>query len=391
MRLLFTPKSAYDDFHENAKFRMVWQVSAIMAVALFGLFVMHFIHGEQGWITSLIGCVIASTNLVVLKITGKYKLVAYWSVIGATLLCIALLFIEEDSHIAADTMWCLLVGIFSYYLFDFKIGGLFLSITLISLSLYLLFEDDPTKYFVTDTIQRRTFVAINVLLVGATFGVVLHKMTVESKRTIELYGKQLDQNEILVKEIHHRVKNNLQVISSLLKLQSYEISNSELKGEFEDAVGRIRSMALIHEKMYQKDLAEINIKDYFETLSSEISNSLEVNTEIKVNVKSDFTSVDSKGLVPLSLIFNELMTNSIKHGFKGKDKGVIDVSFHHNKDSIHLSYSDDGTWIEPAKEESFGLEIVRILTEQLDGKCERKTSDKTEFHFQFPIESISFS
>lgn len=151
-------------------------------------------------------------------------------------------------------------------------------------------------------------------------------------------------------------------------------------------------MALIHEKMYQKeDLADISIKDYFDSLSQEISKTSHVSTQITIEVNSTFATIDSKSLVPISLIFNELMTNSVKHGFKNKPHGKIKVDFYSKGDVFKFDYCDDGEWIEPKREDSFGLEIIRILTEQLDGEFEREINEHTVYHFTFQKSTILFS
>lgn len=389
MSLFTPPKTNYTDFQDIGKFRMVWHASITLTIVCALLFIMHIVT-ETNWITSFLAFVVSVLTVVWLKYTLKYKLAAYWSAFISVLLCQALIFLVEDSNIIADTLWCVLVAFFSFYLLNAIIGTLILTVNITSLILGIYFTDQGILQHSAEVSSLG--VAINILLVGAGITFIIYKITKDAHLVVRLYEKQLEQNEVLVKEIHHRVKNNLQVISSLLKLQLNEIEDRSVQSEFEDAIGRIRSMALIHEKMYQKeDLADISIKDYFDSLSQEISKTSHVSTQITIEVNSTFATIDSKSLVPISLIFNELMTNSVKHGFKHKPHGKIKVDFYSEGDVFKFDYCDDGEWIEPKREDSFGLEIIRILTEQLDGEFEREINEHTVYHFTFQKSTILFS
>ena len=192
--------------------------------------------------------------------------------------------------------------------------------------------------------------------------------------------------------MHHRVKNNLQIISSLLKLQSFETESEEVKNHFNEAIGRIRSMALIHEKMYSNnDLSEINLESYLINLSKDICESMNANDDLMVKIQSELKRVDIKSMVPISLIFNELITNSLKHGIKDITDAKITITVTSNERLTEIYYSDNGTWIAPKKTATFGLELLETLASQLDGFVERSIENGTNYHFTFKTESLFYT
>lgn len=393
MKRFLPPKTNYNDLRDVGKYNLLWNISLSLIPVFLILLCIHIIFDDKSWSTSLGGLLVGSINVFALYKTRKYYHVAIWTTIIAVLLCQAVIFLIDDSHIISDSMWAIIIAFFTFFIFGIAWGSFVMAVNLFGLVYKNIFlTGGQTFGFEQVYFKDYLGLIINVVFVGAVLCYIIYQLVRDTNKVIDLYKSQIDKNDVLVKEIHHRVKNNLQVISSLLKLQSDDIGNEDLKGEFDDAIGRIRSMALIHEKMYQKeDLSDINIREYFDALANEITRSQEVTTKVKVNIKSNLVSVESKSLVPLSLIFNELMTNSVKHGFKNKNEGEIEVSFYSNDGSVMLNYSDNGKWIEPINKDSFGLEIIKILTEQLEGKCVRNTENKTEFQFTFPSTSISFN
>ncbi|MBK6526227.1 MAG: sensor histidine kinase [Crocinitomicaceae bacterium] len=198
-----------------------------------------------------------------------------------------------------------------------------------------------------------------------------------------LVQAQNEEKTIMLKEIHHRVKNNLQVITSLLRLQSREIDDEKTKAQFQDAVQRIIAMSLIHEKMYQNEnLSKIDLKDYLDTLAIDLIKTYADNIHVTLDISSKLDRLGNNTLVPVALIFNELISNSLKHAFQERDQGKITVElFPREKNMFELMYKDDGIWSEPSKEGSFGLELIETLTEQLDGKVTRTNENGTVYRF----------
>ena len=187
--------------------------------------------------------------------------------------------------------------------------------------------------------------------------------------------RSLREKETLLKEIHHRVKNNLLVVSSILEMQEEEGEDSEINRVLRVSQDRIRSMALIHEKLYRSDtLAEVDFAGYLEQLVERLVFSYSVNRDgIDVVVEAEPLQLNVETATPLGLIVNELVTNSLKHAFAAGDSGEVRVRFYQSGDGAYtLSVSDNGRGLPQNFEidhaESLGLQIVSLLTRQLDAK-----------------------
>ncbi len=200
----------------------------------------------------------------------------------------------------------------------------------------------------------------------------------------------LKEKEILLKEIHHRVKNNLQVVASMLHLQAGYIKDREARTLFEESQKRIESMALLHEKLYQaKDLARIDFREYVVDLAS---NLLALNTDkserIEMKVDIEGVILDVNNSIPCGLIINELVSNALAHAFQDGGKGQITIGMHNSSDNrIRLSVSDNGAGfpedLDFKNTASLGMQLVNSLVNQLDGLIELDRSKGTAFRIEF--------
>ena len=191
------------------------------------------------------------------------------------------------------------------------------------------------------------------------------------KAKLELANARI---RVLIKEIHHRVKNNLQVIASLLRLQGSTIEDHDLQQVFDQSQSRVTSMALIHEKLYKgDDLAQLDLALYLKELFAElvdlnsVSGTIRYRTTIEPGLQLDLNT-----MVPLGLILNELITNSFKHAFKGRSGGNIELAIHRvDGGDIDLQYRDDGVGIPQEKllndGATLGVSLIESLVEQLNG------------------------
>lgn len=211
------------------------------------------------------------------------------------------------------------------------------------------------------------------------------------KNAEEKLRQALDEKEALLKEIHHRVKNNLQVISSLLKLQAEKTTNGDAQDALLGGINRIKSMAIIHEKLYQsQDLAWINMGEYLEELVNSLLVSYGKRAE-KVDVQFDIAQV-SLGIdkaIPCALIVNELVTNSLKHAFPEARKGKINIGLlPATSESYELTVSDNGIGmsenLDLSSMETLGLQLVDMLVRQLRGSMKLKIKHGTKFRIRFP-------
>src|SRR5579884_79690 len=212
----------------------------------------------------------------------------------------------------------------------------------------------------------------------------------ERKQAEEQIKASLEEKEVLLREIHHRVKNNLQVISSLLDLQSRYISDEQSNNIFKESQSRIKSMAFVHEKLYQsKDLARINLAEYIRDLATNLFHSYGVSsTAIKLKITADDTLLDINTAVPLGLVINELVSNSLKHGFPKEREGKINIELRSdNNGKFTLTVSDNGVGfskdLDFQNTKSLGLRLVRTLTDQLKGNIEIRSNGGTEFKIIF--------
>lgn len=199
----------------------------------------------------------------------------------------------------------------------------------------------------------------------------------------------LKEKEVLLKEIHHRVKNNMQIISSLISLQSDYADNESTIKMFEDSKNRIRSMALIHEKLYQsEDISLIDFSDYIESLAGrllEVYGVAGMGIELHINAENIFLSIDSA--IPCGLIINELVSNSVKHAFPEGRLGAVAIDMNRQDGNYVLMVTDNGVGfpenIDFRNTESLGLQIVQTLTSQLGGKIELESNGGTRFKIIF--------
>ena len=199
--------------------------------------------------------------------------------------------------------------------------------------------------------------------------------------------RSLAEKEVLLKEVHHRVKNNLQIISSLLWMQSRQV-NGEVLDMFEDSQSRVQTMALIHEQLYQSpDLAQIDFEQYLQTLMRSLLRSYGMSGAIALDINVNAPPLTIDIALPCGLIVSELVSNALKYAFPARQSGKIRIDFSSDA-ALVLSVSDNGIGLPQdldfRNSASLGLLVVCDLTEQLDGTIELNRTDGTTFTITFP-------
>ncbi|NYB51279.1 MAG: PAS domain S-box protein [Methanobacteriaceae archaeon] len=215
-------------------------------------------------------------------------------------------------------------------------------------------------------------------------------LAIQRKRYEEQINKSLDEKDLLIREIHHRVKNNMQIISSILNLQSFAVSDPQLLDILKQNQNRIKSMAMIHEKLYQShNLVKIDFGDYLRSLTADIyytysitAEGFEMDLDFEPNI---FLNIETS--IPCGLIYSELLSNCIKHAYPEGGKGKISAEFKRVGEDLMLRVSDDGVGlpdeIDFRHTQSLGLQLVTSLVKQLDGTIELDKSQGTSFTVKF--------
>ncbi|WP_135613245.1 histidine kinase dimerization/phosphoacceptor domain -containing protein [Methanococcoides sp. AM1] len=202
-------------------------------------------------------------------------------------------------------------------------------------------------------------------------------------------AEEVRKKDTLLKEIHHRVKNNLQVISSLLNLQSRNFNDEKVIDAFRESQSRVRSMAIAHQKLYQsKDLASIDIGDYIKKLTTYLFQTYRIgNSAIKLKLDIDNVYMGIERTIPLGLIINEIVSNSLKYAYQAEEEGVINIKFHLENKMFTLIISDTGIGIpkdlDYRNSHSLGLQLVTTLVKQIHGEIELDRSKGTKFVITF--------
>jgi len=215
------------------------------------------------------------------------------------------------------------------------------------------------------------YVLCALLLLCTTFlifTVRLRQLKLKDKN--EYFEKQNEEKKAVIKEIHHRIKNNLQVVISLLRMQSSKVKDEKVVDMFKETQKRILSMALLHEKMQQDDdLKGIDVQEHFITLINGLIKSYAVEKDIKLDININKINLGMGTLTPLGLVVNELITNSLKHGFTDKSIGLITVQVKQlDRVSFEMLIGDDGVGFNPKeKPPSLGTKLIGIFVKQLNG------------------------
>lgn len=386
---LITPNTDfYKSIYDKGKYLLAWRLSlafVFLAVLLFGLVASQKPITEVPW-PIYVTLIFSIGLLIILRKYKAYK-IAFWSyiLIITGLVHIALNAFVNTTHYV-DLIWMMSSILLGFIGLNKKVGVGLVLVNVLGLGYFYYYSIDATLLEFNEMSKLEKigefiemvfslFVVSYLLYLFVNFNVVIKT---ESKSTY-------NENTVLVKEIHHRVKNNLQIVISLLRLQQNELKSEEAKQHFSEAINRILVMSLIHQKLYQdKSLAEIKIKDYLGDLTRDISSISALKIPIDVNISSELEKIGLKTIVPLGLIINELMSNSLEHAFGGKQEALIHISIKIiDEEKFELVYFDNGSWNKQSKEySSFGLELIETLTSQLEGELQKSTTKNgTSFNF----------
>jgi len=208
----------------------------------------------------------------------------------------------------------------------------------------------------------------------AGFGIYID--ITEQKEYERKLKRSVEEKRVLLEEIHHRVKNNLAIISGFLQLQSFEIEDDKTREVLNDSQLRIQSIAIVHELLYQsKNFVDISFEEYLNRLIQTVKNTLPLDHQhIDINIDASGVSLDINQAIPCAILINELVTNAYKHAFNGHESGEISISLHEKDGRINVMVKDNGIGLPEGfdirNQTSIGMNLIQTLTEQLDGNLE---------------------
>ncbi|MGB1268723.1 MAG: sensor histidine kinase [Flavobacteriaceae bacterium] len=268
----------------------------------------------------------------------------------------------------------------------------FLNIALLYLLNIGVFKTHEPQYKLNEKLVFYTEVTLILTVVLMIFIVVSYytKLVNTNDAALRKANKKLqaknEEKKLIIKEIHHRIKNNLQVVISLLRLQASKIDDNDVVTMFKNTQNRIFSMALLHENLLQEyDLEFINAHDHFKYLSENLIDSYAVDNKVEVEIAIENIEFAMQTLTPLGLILNELITNSLKHAFKQTSKGKIRIALKEIEGKKYeLLVSDNGSGIvSKTKSNGLGTKLVSIFVKQLNGTLELTTKNGTAYKIIF--------
>ena len=253
-------------------------------------------------------------------------------------------------------------------------------------------KESTIKLQETELAQQRTrqtiilIIAVFLLL----FLVFLYRIYQINRKKNTLLEKQNKEKEFLLKEIHHRVKNNLEIVSSLLALQSAQLTDSSAVEAMQESQNRVQSMSIIHQKLYQgTNLSTIEMKTYLCNLGSHVLDSFGMEEQVKISYDMENMELDVDTAIPLGLIVNELLTNTMKYAFPNNRKGEVKLALTQpSEKKLQLDVSDNGVGQQvngEIKGTGFGMQLVDLLCRQLQGKMKQTGEHGTAIRFDFTM------
>jgi two-component sensor histidine kinase len=228
--------------------------------------------------------------------------------------------------------------------------------------------------------QTKWLLAGGALLVLVS-GLSIFSLYKKQKNKNLIIQKQSEDLEVLMKEIHHRVKNNLQIVSSLLDLQGHYITDAQASEAVKEGKNRVQSMALIHQNLYSEgNIKGIEVKGYINNLLDTLCTSYNIsNDKVKINASIDNLNLDVDTMIPLGLVINELVSNAFKYAFKEKQSGELDIVLKENEDKLLLLVKDNGAGfpagLDVKNSKSFGLKMIKAFAQKLKAKLDIYNKD----------------
>lgn len=322
---------------------------------------------------------IYTTIIVVTKYSKNKRVIfSYW-LISSNIAFGALFLIAKDSPILLIG-WVFVVLLLVSYIYRARATFYIVLYYLILIFIKIKFPTEVELFHLDLSVFHvvEYDIPFNLMLSAVAFSIIINGMNKVNFTMITRIEKNIDEKEILLKEIHHRVKNNMQLIIALLGLQSSEEEDVRLKEALKISENRILSMAMVHEMLYDtEDIHTISVIDYSRKLINNLVSTYQMTDRVKIVAESEDFNLNIDNAVPIGLIVNEIVTNSLKYAFPDKRKGNIIFELSKNKENYCLKIADDGIGIvegAPVRKNSLGMKLITRLTKQLRGEIKKGKS-----------------
>lgn len=385
---------------EEARYNLARNLTLLTTVLLISIGTLYFIQNDLNAYPILFGGVVALVSFILILNTKKYRVPSIISIILISAISALNLTIFSNFYHVVDVFWIVCVSISSFFILGKRWG---ISITIINFCIL---------FVILNLIQTGTIIQlpkpfnaysqinffINLSIAGTIFTYLIHEflkqnesVTLENINTNVELSSLNEEKTVMLKEIHHRVKNNLQIVTSLLRLQSNDMTDLTMKADFTLAIDRVLAIAKIHDKMYHNEqLSQINLNNYLTELIDDLIHTYSGHKKIGREVESNIHSIDPKNLVPLALIFNELVTNSLKHAFPNSQEGHIVIkALIDDENLVEITYTDNGQWKETITDPnrvSIGLSLIESFVDQLDAEMKvLKETQGTKYIISFRL------
>ncbi len=403
-KLYYTLKTNYSNAFDVARFNIIWRFNYVLSVLFVLLNIVFLIQGDvQSVVHFIIALLITTGSLFYLFKTKKFSTIYYFiSICGILFPTVTMNTTNHLPHYG-DIVWLIVAICIAYFGLGSKIGKYFFLAGLISIAIHIGFylNINLTKINLLTTIDKVALITELTIAFSIVFYIIYQytnlysiseksvmRINFELEKQNRFINEQNLEKETLLKEIHHRVKNNLQVVSSLLNLQSYSLNDKYALAAIKEGQGRIKTMALLHQKLYQNshNISEINFKDYLTQLISMVASAYNNKSKVEVNVSVENIFFDIDTAVPLGLIANELATNAFKYAFEDGGDFFIGIVQSGNEEYV-MEIRDNGKGlpanIEMEKVNTLGLRLVNILSKQLKGKVNYSYDNGSKFVISF--------
>ena len=332
------------------------------------------------WTSAAMGLI----GFVYLMFSTNYRIVCFAMSFGAAFVIQYVANFGDHILHYAGFLWLGFATVYAFLGIGKKVGTIFLALNIIGIVYFFLNHFDANINHLQNEISNYNVVtAVEVVSVTGMLSYMIfhfinfHENALKSlenandelEKQNSLIASQNEEKTVLVKEIHHRIKNNLQIIISLLRMQRMDAESEESQEGFTEAINRIMTMSLIHQKLYrEEELSKIDLKSYIQELIEDLISVSHYKDNVKLKVETNIEYMGLDMVVPLGLLINELVSNTLKYAFLETGGGEIKIRLNQSGPSYGFAYYDSGIWKEPdEKSKGFGTELIDILTEQLNG------------------------